>query len=97
MIRDRWAADYEGQIIVSATATRALVFVSVVMLYLLVYDAIDIMNDDNLATLLSTQIQVRIALISMVRKPSVEPIVLAELLPFSKAQKIIQVTYQRGI
>ena len=52
-------------------------FVIAVISYSLVYDAIDGMDNDNLAIALSTQIQVRIALIGTVRKQSVGPIVLA--------------------
>ena len=57
---------------------RETVFVTAVFLYLLVYNVIGVIEDDNLVTALSAQIQVSIALIGMVRKPSVDPIVLGK-------------------
>ena len=47
-----------------------------VILYSFVYNIL--MNDDNLVTALSAQIQVSRVLIGMVRKPLVGPIVLAK-------------------
>ena len=50
------------------------------------YDATDVMDNNNLVTALSAQIQISIALISLVRKPSIEPIVLAkrgDIIPYN--------------
>ena len=47
---------HQSQIILLATAARGLMFVKTVLIYSLAYDAIDVMNDDNLATALSSQI-----------------------------------------
>ena len=57
------------------------------------------MDNDNLVIALSAQIQIIIALISMVKKQSVEPIALAKWWGFTleKAQKTIQATMQRKI
>ena len=57
------------------------------------------MNNDNLATALSAQIQICQTLIGMVRKPLEEPIVLAKRWGIApeKAQKTIQATTQRVI
>ena len=68
---------HQGQISIPATAARGSIFINAVTSYSLAYGAADIMDDDNLATL-SAQIQVSIVLIGIVRKPSVEPIVLAK-------------------
>ena len=57
------------------------------------------MNNDNLVTALSVQIQISIALIGMVRELSIEPILLAKRwgIILEKAQKNIQATAQREI
>ena len=68
-------SDHQGQIILPTTVARGPVVISAVILYLLTYDAIDVKNDDNHATALSALIQVRVALIGMIRKLSFEPIV----------------------
>ena len=52
------------------------VYVSAIFLYLLTYDAANVMDDDNLATALSAQIQGSILPIGTIRKPSVEQIIL---------------------
>ena len=70
--------DHQGQIIIPATAARRPVYVSTIISYLLAYDAADVMDNYNVATALSALIQIRVVLIGMVRKPSVEPIVLAK-------------------
>ena len=54
------------------------IFINAIILHLLAYDAADVRDDDNLAIALSAQIQVSIGLIGIVRKLSVEPIVLDE-------------------
>ena len=63
------------------------------------YDAADVMDNDNLATDLLAQIQISIALIGMVRKQSGESIILAKRwdITTEKAQKSIQATRHRGI
>ena len=55
------------------------------------------MDNYNLATALSAQIQISLVLISTVRKASVDPIVLAKRLSITpeKAQKTIQARTQR--
>ena len=73
--RDTCLLDLLGWISIPATVVIGPVFVNVVILYSLAYDAADVMDDDNLATTLSAQIQVSIVLIGMVKKPSAEPIV----------------------
>ena len=57
---------------------RRPVFVSAVVSYSLAYDASDVMDNENLATALESQIMISIALIGTVRKPSIEPMCLAE-------------------
>ena len=59
-------------------AERGPVFFSTVISYSLAYDATDVMNDNDLATVLSVYIKVSIALMDMVRKLSVAPIILAK-------------------
>ena len=91
--------EHQGQISIPATAARGQVNFSAVVSYSLTCDATDVLDNDNLATALSAQIQISIALIGMVKKPSVQPSVLAKrwgIRP-EKAQKIIQVTMHRGI
>ena len=66
-------SDHPGQIISPDTAARGPVFVRAIILYSLAYDSIDVMSDNNLATSLSAQIQVHIALTDTVRKPSIDP------------------------
>ena len=73
--------------------------VSVAILYSLACNAADVMNNDNLVSALESQVQISIALIDMVRKPSLEPIVFAKRWGITpeKAQKTIQATTLRGI
>ena len=52
---------------------RGLVFI---ISYRLAYDAIEVIDDDNLVTALSVQMQISIMLIGRVTQPSVEPVVL---------------------
>ena len=59
--------DHQGQISIPATAAIGQAFVSAVILYSLAYDTIYVMDDDNLATELSAQIQVSIVLIATIR------------------------------
>ena len=68
----------QGQIILPDRAAYGPVYVSTVILYSLAYDAIDVMDNNNLATALTAQVKVSIALIGKVRKLSIEPIVLAK-------------------
>ena len=70
--------DHQDQISIPATAARGTVYVSTVVSYSLAYDGTDVMDNNNLATALSVQIQISIASIGMVIKPSVEPTVLAK-------------------
>ena len=70
--------DHCGQISIPATAARGPVFVSTVVSYSLAYNATDVVDNQNLTTALEAQIQVSIALIGTVRKPSIDPIVLAK-------------------
>ena len=79
-----------------ATAARGLVYA---VSYSPTYNTTDVMDNNNLATAILAQIQISIALIGKIRKPSIEPIVLAERWGITpeKAQKTIQATMQRGI
>ena len=63
--------------ILPATAARDPVFMIAVILYSLAFNAA-VMDNDNLATALSAQIQFSIALIGTVRKLPVVPMVLAK-------------------
>ena len=65
----------------------------------LTHDATDVMDNNSLATASSAQIQISIALKGMVRKQSVNPIVLAERwdITLEKVQTTIQATMQRGV
>ena len=91
--------DHEGQISFSATVARGSVYVRTVVSYSLAYDATDVMDNDNVATVLSAQIQISIAPIGMVRKPLVEATALAERwdITSEKTHKILQATMQTGI
>ena len=71
-------SDHQGLISIPATVTRGPVFVNAVILYSLAYDIVDVMDDDNLATAFSAQIQVSKVPSGTVRKPSVDPIHLAK-------------------
>ena len=71
-------SDHQGRISIPAAAARRPVYVSVVISYSLAYDVADVMGNDNLTTSLSAMIQISTVLIGMVRKPSIEPIVLAK-------------------
>ena len=51
---------------------REPVFISTVVLYSLAYDAIDVIDDENLVTALEDKIQVRISLTGTDRKLSIE-------------------------
>ena len=74
--RETGVTNHWGQISIPATAARGPVFVNAVVSYSLVYDAADVMDNDNLATALESQIQISIALIGTVRKLLIDPIVL---------------------
>ena len=89
----------QGKNSIPATASRKPVYVSAVVSYSLANVATDVIDYDNLATALESQIQISIVLIDMVRKPSVEPIVLSKRWGITpeKTQKTIQATTQRGI
>ena len=91
--------DHQGQISIPAAVARKPVFVSAAVSHSLAYDATDIMDNDNLTAALESQIQINMPLIDMVRKQSVEPIVLAKRWGITpeKAQKAIQATAKRGI
>ena len=84
--------NHQGQIRVLATAAKGPVYISTLVSYSLAYDAADVMDNADLATAWSAQIQISIALIDAVKKPSVDPLIIPE-----KAQKTIQATMQREI
>ena len=65
--------DHQGQISISVTVERRPEYVSAIVSYSLAYEAPDVMDNVNLVTSLSAQIQVSIVLIGMVR-----PIVLTK-------------------
>ena len=58
--------------------TKGLLFISAIFLTSLAFDAVDVMDNDHLATELTAQILVSTALIDIVRKLSVEHIILAK-------------------
>ena len=91
--------DHQGQMTITTTTARGLGHISAVISYSLVYDAVDVVDNDNLATALLAKIQISIVLIGTVRKSSIELIVLAKQWGIApeKAQKTIQATTQRGI
>ena len=91
--------NHQEQISIPATAASEPVFVSAVVSYSLAYDASDVMDNDNLVTAFESQIWISIVLTGTVRKPSLDPIVLAKqwIITLKKAQKNIQATTQRGI
>ena len=62
--------DHQGQIIFPATMASIPAVISAVILYSLACDAVDVMDDDNLAPAFLTQIQVNIVLIGMVKNVS---------------------------
>ena len=90
--------DHWSQISIPATVARGPVIVSKVVSYLLAYNASDVMDSDNLVAALEFQIQI-IALICMVRKPSIKLIVLSKRygITTEKAQNTIQAATQKGI
>ena len=92
--RETHMIDHQGQISIPSTAANGPVLVSTVISYSLVFDATDIMDNYRLATTLESQIQISIVLISMVRIPSVESIVLTKRCGITpeKAQTTIQAT-----
>ena len=94
--RETHMLDHQGHINIPATAARGTVFVNAVVSYWLAHDATNVLDNDNLAIALESQIQISIALVGMVRKPSIEPIVLAKQWSTTpeKAQKTIQATTQ---
>ena len=97
--RETQMLDHQGQNSIHATAARGPVFVSAVVSYSLAYNAADVMDDVNLVTALEAQIQISVALMGMVGKPSIDPIVSAKKWGITpeKAQKTIKATTQRGI
>ena len=70
--------DHRDQISIPATAARGPVYVSTVILHSMAHDAANVMDNDNVMTALSAQIQISIMLVSMVRKSLEVPIVLAK-------------------
>ena len=68
-------------------------------MYSLASDGADVIDNCNIVTALSAQIQTSIVLICTVRKPSVQPVVLAKRWGITpeKGQKTIQATMQTGI
>ena len=78
--------------------TRGSEYFSAVVSCSLAFHAADVMDDNNLLTALSTQIQISVTPIGMVRKPSVEPTVLAKSWDITpeKALKTIQARMKRG-
>ena len=75
--REIQMVDHQGQISITATASRRPVFISTVVSYSLAYDAVDVMDNENLAIALEAQIQISIALIGMVIKLSIDALILA--------------------
>ena len=77
---------------------KGQVFINAVILYSLTYDAVNVIDDEHFATALVSQIQISVIIV-MVRKPSMEPIVLAKQwgIILKKAQKTIQDSTEREI
>ena len=67
-----------GQISIPATVARRPEYVSAFILYSLAYAVADVMDNDILTTALSAWIQISMALIGMVKKPSIAWIFLAK-------------------
>ena len=61
--------DHQGQISIPASAAKGPVYDSTVISYSLAYNAANVMDNNNLATILSTKIQISIALIGIIREP----------------------------
>ena len=61
--RETQMLDHQGQINIHTTVARGPVLVSTVVSYSLAYDDTNVMDNDNLATALSAQIQISIMLI----------------------------------
>ena len=76
--RDTHMLDQQGQISILVTVAMGVALFSAVILYSQSYDATDVMDDNNLSTALSYTDLDQIELIHNVRKPSIEPIVLAK-------------------
>ena len=74
-------------------------YVSAVVSYSLAYDTANVMDNDNFVTASTSQIQISIELIGMVRKPSIEPTVLSNKWGITpeNAQKTIHATTQKWI
>ena len=70
--------NHQAQISIRATSARGQGYVSERISYSPAYDAADAMDNENLATALSAQIQISMVMIKTFRKSSVEPIVLAK-------------------
>ena len=68
----------QGQISIPTTVTREPVSVSTVTSYSLACDIAYVMDDANLATAFSAQMQASIETIGIIRELSVEPIVLSK-------------------
>ena len=95
--RETQMLDYQAQISIPTTVTRRPLYVSTVVSYSLSYDAADVMENDNLATTFSAQIQFSIAFIGTVRKPSIEPTVLAKRLPMRKLRRLYKSKCKEGL
>ena len=70
--------DHQKQIIIPAIMESRPMFMSSVILHSLVYDAINVTDNDNFATALTAKIQISFALIGRVKKPSIWLIVLTK-------------------
>ena len=53
--REIWVLDHQGQISIPATVTRGPVFVNAIVSYSLVYDAADVMDNNNLQLHMNTR------------------------------------------
>ena len=60
--------DHQDQISISTRAARGHVYISSVVSHLLDYDDVDVMDNDIVATAMSAQIKISVALIGTVRK-----------------------------
>ena len=91
--------DHQRQISIPATVAIIPVFVIAVVSYSLAYNAADVMDNDNLATALESQIQISMALIGMVRKLSMDLIVLAKPwgIPLRKLRRLSKPQNREGL
>lgn len=87
--------DYQGQeVIFPVMMRRGAMFISNITLYLMAYDVVSVLDNDNFTSVLVAKIQVGAFQVDIIGKLSIEPRALAkqwEITP-DKGQKTNQVT-----